>query len=100
MQVEVAAKQMAELGHETRLLIFRYLVKGGPGGVPVGDIQTELNVPASTLSHHISRLVAVGLVVQCRKGRTLYCGPQYNQLDALIEFLKEECCVHETPAEK
>ncbi|MDF7800076.1 metalloregulator ArsR/SmtB family transcription factor [Pontiellaceae bacterium B1224] len=99
MQIKDAAKQMAELGHTTRLSIFRYLVKGGRQGVPVGDIQAELNIPGSTLSHHISRLVAVGLVIQCRKGRTLYCAPQYSKLDELIDFLKDECCIHETAAE-
>lgn len=95
MQVEIAAKCLAELGHETRLKIFRYLVKGGRQGVPVGEIQSELNVPGSTLSHHITRLVSVGLVKQRREGRTLYCVPQYEELIALIDFLQEECCVNE-----
>ena len=95
MQIEFAAKRLAELGHTTRLEIFRYLIKGGRNGVPVGEIQSALNVPGSTLSHHISRLVSVGLVEQRREGRTLYCVPQYDELDALIEFLRDECCVNE-----
>jgi len=95
MQVEDAAKRLAELGHATRLEIFRYLVKGGHQGVPVGEIQSALDVPGSTLSHHITRLVSVGLVVQRREGRTLYCVPQYDGLDELIVFLQEECCVNE-----
>ncbi|MEH6358523.1 MAG: metalloregulator ArsR/SmtB family transcription factor [Pseudomonadales bacterium] len=95
MQVEIAAKRLAELGHETRLGIFRLLVKGGRQGMPVGEIQSALNVPGSTLSHHITRLVSVGLVSQRREGRTLYCVPQYKELIALVEFLQEECCVNE-----
>ncbi len=95
MQIDIAAKRLAELGHETRLKIFRHLVKGGHQGVPVGEIQTTLEIPGSTLSHHISRLIAVGLVIQRREGRTLYCVPQYEELDSLIEFLKEECCINE-----
>lgn len=95
MHVDVAAKRLAELGHTTRLQIFRYLVKGGHQGVPVGEIQASLNVPGSTLSHHITRLVSVGLVVQRREGRTLYCVPQYDELDQLVAFLQEECCVNE-----
>lgn len=95
MQVDIAAKCLAELGHETRLKIFRYLVRGGKQGVPVGELQSALGVPGSTLSHHITRLVSVGLVVQHRDGRTLYCVPQYGALDGLIEFLKEECCINE-----
>jgi DNA-binding transcriptional ArsR family regulator len=95
MDIEIAAKRLAELGHTTRLEVFRYLVKGGKQGVPVGEIQAALDVPGSTLSHHITRLVSVGLVKQRREGRTLYCVPQYSELDGLIDFLKEECCANE-----
>lgn len=95
MQTAIAAKCLAELGHETRLNIFRFLVRKGHHGVPVGDIQAALDVPGSTLSHHITRLVSVGLVVQRREGRTLYCVPQYDQLNTLVDFLKEECCADE-----
>ena len=94
MQIETAADCLAELGHKTRLEIFRHLVKAGPQGVPVGEIQSLLDIPGSTLSHHINRLVSVGLVVQRREGRTLYCEPQFQQLDTLIEFLQDECCVN------
>ncbi len=92
MEKEIAAKKLAELGHITRLSIFRYLVKVGDQGAPVGQIQEKLNVPGSTLSHHISRLVSVGLIRQVRESRTLYCIPQFEVLDELIEFLKSECC--------
>lgn len=92
MEIEIAAKRLAELGHITRLSIFRYLVKVGDQGAPVGQIQEELDVPGSTLSHHISRLVSVGLIKQVRDSRTLYCIPQFDVLDELVEFLKSECC--------
>ncbi len=92
MEKETAAKKLAELGHITRLSIFRYLVKMGDQGAPVGKIQEELNVPGSTLSHHISRLISVGLIKQVRESRILYCIPQFDVLDELVEFLKSECC--------
>ena len=95
MQVETAAKRLAELGHKTRLEVFRYLVRGGKQGVPVGEIQAALGVPGSTLSHHITRLVSVGLVIQRREGRTLYCMPQYDKLEELTAFLLSECCINE-----
>lgn len=88
----MAAKRLAELGHTTRLSIFRYLVKTGSEGAPVGQIQAKLGVPASTLSHHINRLVSVGLIEQVRDSRTLYCVPQFEVLRDLIEFLLAECC--------
>ena len=92
MKNETAAKKLAELGHVTRLSIFRYLVKVGDEGAPVGQIQEELNIPGSTLSHHISRLVSVGLIQQVRESRTLRCIPQFDVLNDLIECLKSECC--------
>jgi DNA-binding transcriptional ArsR family regulator len=92
MQHEDAAKRLAELGNTTRLSIFRYLVKAGPDGVPVGQIQRAIGVPGSTLSHHIARLVSAGLVQQVRDSRTLYCVAQYDALHELIDFLQSECC--------
>ena len=92
MENEIAAKMLAELGHNTRLSVFRYLVKVGSEGAPVGQIQAKLAVPGSTLSHHINRLVSVGLIRQVRESRTLYCIPQYEILKELIEFLLAECC--------
>jgi len=93
MQHEDAVKRLAELGNSTRLAIFRYLVKAGPEGTPVGQIQQTLGVPGSTLSHHIARLVSAGLVRQIRESRTLFCVAQYPALRELIDFLQSECCV-------
>ncbi len=92
MDLDTAAKRLAELGHPTRLAIFRQLVRCGPEGCPVGSLQKALAIPASTLSHHLSRLVAVGLVEQRREGRVLHCLPVYAALDQVIGFLTEECC--------
>jgi len=92
MKIETAAKRLAELGNTTRLSIFRYLVKVGEQGVPVGQIQKEIGIPSSTLSHHINRLVNVGLIRQIRDSRTLYCIPQYTELTEVINFLLAECC--------
>ena len=92
MELELAAKRLAELGHSTRLGIFRHLVRCGPEGCPVGDIQRALGIPGSTLTHHIAKLVSAGLVEQHRDGRTLYCVPRYDALDETIEYLTEECC--------
>lgn len=95
MNTETVAKKLAELGHTTRLQIFRLLIKGGRKGVPVGELQSMLNIPNSTLSHHIARLVSVGLIEQKREGRTLFCIPKYEELNGLISFLQEECCIDE-----
>ena len=92
MKLEFVAKALKELGHPTRLYIFKHLVKAGYGGLSVGLLQEELAIPGSTLSHHISSLVSAGLVKQKREGRILHCLPQYDILDGVIAFLQEECC--------
>ena len=92
MQLETAARGLAELGNVTRLRIFRLLVRSGESPLAVGEIQNELGIPASTLSHHISRLVWAGLAEQEREGRVLRCRPRFAALRALVDFLCEECC--------
>jgi len=93
MELELTAKRLAELGHISRLAIFRYLVKCGPEGCPVGELQKALSIPGSTLSHHLGRLMSAGLIQQRRDGRTLYCLPVYSALDEVIDFLTRECCI-------
>jgi len=92
MNIEDASQKLAELGHVTRLEIYRTLVKAGNHGLPVSGIQESIDIPNSTLSHHISRLVRVGLVKQVREGRVLRCYAQFDSLDGLIQFLTKECC--------
>ncbi|MBD8145446.1 ArsR/SmtB family transcription factor [Pantoea agglomerans] len=92
MDIQNAAAALRELGHVTRLGIYRELVKAGPEGLPVGDIQKRLAIPASTLSHHLSALMSAGLISQERQSRILFCRPCYAQLEQLMAFLTEECC--------
>lgn len=92
MDTDRAAKCLSELGNPTRLAIFRLLVRAGDTGLTVGGIQKLLEVPASTLSHHISHLVWVGLITQEREGRTLHCRTQPGVMEELMGFLMDECC--------
>lgn len=89
---DLAVKRLAELGHPTRLAIFRLLVKGNREGLSVGTIQAQLDIPASTLSHHLNRLINAGLVEQEREGRTLHCQARMESLDELMAYLTAECC--------
>ncbi|GEA51906.1 transcriptional regulator [Vibrio inusitatus NBRC 102082] len=95
MQLEHVAKALKELGHPTRLSIYKQVVRAGHKGIPVGDIQQVLNIPGSTLSHHISSLSSANLITQRREGRTLYCLAQYENLNSVIDFLQNECCIDE-----
>jgi len=100
VEITEAANALKELGHPTRLAIFKILVKAGHVGLAVGKLQEKLNIPNSTLSHHLSKLMLVDLIKQERDGRTLYCIPQYEHLNKLIDFLKDECCADQTHNDK
>lgn len=86
------AEQLAALGHPVRLGVLRHVVKAGAGGAPVGDIQSKLDVPASTLSHHIERLTRAGLVEARRDGTFIYYSAIFPALRRLTDYLWEDCC--------
>ncbi len=94
----IAAKLEA-LGNETRLQVFQLLVTAGHSGLPVGSIQKSLDVPGSTLSHHISRLVSVDLVRQIRESRSLICCANFDAMNDVIGFLTHNCCAMEDAAD-
>ena len=93
MKVEKAAKQLEALGNPTRLRLYRALVRAGGEGLPVGHLQEKLQIAASTLSHHLHRLILTGLVTQERHATTLICRANYPAMDGLVGFLVDECCV-------
>jgi ArsR family transcriptional regulator, arsenate/arsenite/antimonite-responsive transcriptional repressor len=92
MDIEQAASQLEALGNATRLRIYRALVRAGEDGLPVGRLQEKLNIPASTLSHHLKRLIDTGLVLQERQATTLISRANYNGMHALVGYLVDECC--------
>ncbi len=98
MKLEDAASRLEALGNPTRLKFFRAFVLAGDVGLPVGRLQERLNVPGSTLSHHLKALVAVGLVTQTREGSTLHCHTNYPVMRGLIEYMVEQCCAEGTCA--
>ncbi len=92
MKISEAARALERLGNETRLGIFRTLVRAGLDGLPVGRLQQRLGIPGSTLSHHIGHLVSCKLVTQKREGRVLRCTVNYTKMNALVAYLVKECC--------
>ena len=87
-----AASLLSQLGNMTRLKIVRELVQVGEGGIPVGEIRNILDIPNSTLSHHLSHLRGVGLVRQEREGTVLRCFVNFDHIDGIVSFLTEHCC--------
>ena len=92
MKLEKASSQLEALGNPIRLQIYRLLVRAGIEGLPVGAIQDKLGMPASTLSHHVRKLVDTGLVTQERQATTLICRAHYPAMTSLIGYLSDECC--------
>jgi DNA-binding transcriptional ArsR family regulator len=95
MELDEAANVLAKIGNPTRLRIVRLLVRAGDDGLAVGTIQRALEIPASTLTHHIAHLKSAGVIRQQRQQATLICTMEYGLLRALVDYLTEECCADE-----
>lgn len=86
------ADMFAALGAEPRLRILRALLAAHPDGMVVGEIQSELDVPASTLSHHLERLKNEELIGVRRESTFLRYTANTDALEELLGFLYAECC--------
>jgi len=86
------ADMFAAIGNDARLNILRLLLSAHPDGMIVGDIQAELGIPNSTLSHHLDKLRHEGLVSVERQGSFLWYSAQAETLQELLNFLYAECC--------
>jgi ArsR family transcriptional regulator, arsenate/arsenite/antimonite-responsive transcriptional repressor len=86
------ADMFAALGSESRLRIVRLLLSAYPEGLIVGDIQAELDIANSTLSHHLEKLKHEGLVAVRRDGNRLWYFATEKVLEDLLSFLFAECC--------
>ena len=87
---------LAALAQETRLDVFRLLVRAGSVGMSAGSIADSLGVPAATLSFHLKELKSCGVIECTREGRTLIYSPNFNAMSELVSYLSENCC-SETP---
>lgn len=86
------ADMLAAMGTEARLRVMRLLLSAHPDGMVVGDIQAELGIPASTLSHHLDKLKNEGLVQVRRERQFLWYSANTTALADLLSFLYAECC--------
>ncbi|MDZ7710750.1 MAG: metalloregulator ArsR/SmtB family transcription factor [Roseovarius sp.] len=91
-QTTSTSRALAALGHDTRLAIFRLLVRAGDEGLSVGEVGQHLGHAPSTLAHHLSTLVDAGLVTQERQGRTILNRVEFAAMRSMLDFLTAECC--------
>jgi ArsR family transcriptional regulator, arsenate/arsenite/antimonite-responsive transcriptional repressor len=91
-QVAKYADMLSAMGTEPRLRIMQLLLSAHPDGLVVGDIQSELDIPNSTLSHHLEKLKNEGLVNVRRESTFLRYTANTEALQELLQFLYAECC--------
>lgn len=83
---------LAALAQDSRLALFRLLVKRGPEGYAPGQISEKLGLPGPTLSFHLKELQRADLIQSRRDGRFLYYSPNFSRMNALLGFLTQNCC--------
>src|SRR5437868_12051841 len=89
----------AAMGTEPRLRIMQLLLTAHPDGLVVGDIGSELDIPSSTLSHHLDKLRNEDLVKVRREGTFLWYSANADALQELLGFLYAECCTRNKAVE-
>lgn len=92
MEISQAVNGLAALAQESRLAIFRLLVRQGPQGIAAGALGDRLGIPPATLSFHLKALTHAGLVKNRTAGRFVYYSANFAAMNALLEFLTQDCC--------
>jgi ArsR family transcriptional regulator, arsenate/arsenite/antimonite-responsive transcriptional repressor len=92
MEIISAVAALAALAQENRLDVFRLLVEAGPDGMPAGAVAEALRLAPNTLTFHFDRLRHAGLVTVRREGRSMIYAARFETMNALLDFLTENCC--------
>jgi ArsR family transcriptional regulator, arsenate/arsenite/antimonite-responsive transcriptional repressor len=92
MKKSAVIAALGALAQETRLEIFRMLVRKGPEGLPAGEIGSRLGQPSPTVSFHLNQLRFAGLVRPRRASRSIIYSANFAMMTDLIGYLTENCC--------
>jgi ArsR family transcriptional regulator, arsenate/arsenite/antimonite-responsive transcriptional repressor len=92
MKSKEAISALSALASESRLAVFRLLVRRGPEGYTPSELAARLDLAAPTLSFHLKGLLQAGLVVSRREARNLFYSPNFERMNTLVGFLTENCC--------
>jgi ArsR family transcriptional regulator len=92
METAAAVESLGALAQDSRLQVYRLLVQAGRAGLAASEIAERLGIPANTLSFHLKALSHADLVHKRQDGRFIYYSTNYEQMNALLGFLTENCC--------
>ena len=92
MESKDAVRALAALAQDSRLEVFRLLVRQGPPGLAAGEISERMGIPPATMSFHLKELSNAGLVQSRRESRSIIYSADYSSMQELIDFLTENCC--------
>lgn len=92
MKNKDAVRALSALAQESRLEVFRLLVRKGPGGMAAGELSEKLGLPPATMSFHLKELTHAGLIKSRRESRSIIYSADYSHMQTLIDFLLENCC--------
>lgn len=92
METRQAISALGALAQESRLAVFRLLVRTGPAGMAASRIAEQVGIPPSSLSFHLKELAHAGLVTQRQEGRFVIYAANFEAMNALMTFLMDSCC--------
>ena len=95
MKPNQATQGFSAMGSPARMNVLQSLIKAGPQGLLVGEIQSRTNIPPSTLAHHLKALLTANLILQTKRGREITSLANYDHLEALAAYILQECCAHQ-----
>jgi ArsR family transcriptional regulator len=92
MNVKAAVTALTALAQESRLKVFRLLVRAGEDGRVAGEIASQLGIPAATLTFHLKELRHAGLIESNREGRSIRYSLRVAGMRDLLMYLSRDCC--------
>jgi ArsR family transcriptional regulator len=92
MKNKDAVKALAALAQESRLEVFRLLVRTGPSGLAAGELSDRLGIPPATMSFHLKELTNAELIKSKRESRSIIYSADFTKMQNLLNFLVENCC--------
>lgn len=100
MNTGTAVVRLSALAQESRLALFRLLVRRGPEGLAASDIAKRLGIAPNTLSFHLKALMQAGLITVEKDGRFLFYAPNIEAMNGLVNFLTDNCCTESSSGKR